>query len=178
MQARWHGVPYHDIGTKKWLLSFETDEIPEIYDKTKEQPLNLEIKRQRKGRSLNANAYFHKLCDLIAKAINVSAIRVKNMMLGRYGQLDEEVSHMILSKEIDVLDLENIHFRPTGHTKMLDNGKVYQVCLVIRGSHTYDTREMAQLIQGTVDEAKALGIETLTPAELERMTREWGENQS
>lgn len=32
---------------------------------------------------------------------------------------------------------------------------------------------MSQLIDGTVEEAKALGIETLTPAELERMKNAW-----
>lgn len=175
MIARWHGVPYHDINANKWLLSFETDETPQIYDDTKENALNIEIKRYRKGRSLNANAYFHKMCDLIAKELNASAIKVKNMMLARYGQIDKDVSHLIMDNDIDYTELETIHLRPTGHTKVMDNGKLYQVYLVIRGSHTYDTKEMSQLIDGTVHEAKALGIETLTPAELERMKAEWGQ---
>lgn len=148
---------------------------PEIYDDTKENVLNIEIKRYRKGRSLNANAYFHKMCDLIAKELNASAIKVKNMMLARYGQIDKDVSHLIMDNDIDYTELETIHLRPTGHTKVMDNGKLYQVYLVIRGSHTYDTKEMSQLIDGTVSEAKALGIETLTPAELERMKAEWGQ---
>lgn len=175
MKAKWHGVPYHDIATKKWLISFETDEIPEVFDRTKDNVLNLEIKRHREGRSLNANAYFHKLCDLIAKVVNASAIKVKNMMLARYGQIDKDVSHLIMEDDIDCTELETIHLRPTGHTKVMDNGKLYQVYLVIRGSHTYDTKEMSQLIDGTVSEAKALGIETLTPAELERIKVEWGQ---
>jgi hypothetical protein len=36
-----------------------------------------------------------------------------------------------------------------------------------------DTAEMARLIDGAVQEAKALGIETDTPAELERLRKEW-----
>jgi hypothetical protein len=32
---------------------------------------------------------------------------------------------------------------------------------------------MSRLIDGTVNEAKELGIETLTPAELERMKASW-----
>jgi hypothetical protein len=43
----------------------------------------------------------------------------------------------------------------------------------MRGSHTYDSREMSRLIDGTVSEAKELGIETLSPAELERMKQQW-----
>jgi hypothetical protein len=48
---------------------------------------------------------------------------------------------------------------------------------VMRGSHTYDTREMSRLIDGTVEEAKELGIETLTPEQLERMKASWGNGE-
>lgn len=43
----------------------------------------------------------------------------------------------------------------------------------MRGSHTYDTKEMSRLIDGTVEEAKELGIETLTPDQVERMKQAW-----
>jgi hypothetical protein len=43
----------------------------------------------------------------------------------------------------------------------------------MRGSHTYDTKEMARLIDGVVYEAKSIGIETLSPDELERMKSLW-----
>ena len=45
---------------------------------------------------------------------------------------------------------------------------------IYRGSHTYDTKEMSLLIDGTVMEAKELGIETMTPAELAEMKARWG----
>lgn len=44
----------------------------------------------------------------------------------------------------------------------------------MRGSHTYDTKEMSELIKGTVQEAKALGIETATPQEIKEMEERWG----
>lgn len=173
MKGRWHGQPYHDIATRRWLISFEIEDPPAIYDKTKDKPLTLDIKQYREGRSLNANAYFHVLCDKIAKALRISAIESKNALLARYGQLDEDVKHIILDNDIEWQKVESLHLRPTAHTKLMDNGKLYRVYLVIRGSHTYDTAEMSQLIDGTVDEAKELGIETLTPAELERMKSLW-----
>ena len=43
----------------------------------------------------------------------------------------------------------------------------------IKGSHQMDSKEMSRLIDCTVEEAKALGIETMTPAELERMIKAW-----
>jgi hypothetical protein len=43
-----------------------------------------------------------------------------------------------------------------------------------RGSHTYNTEEMARLIQGTVMECKDHGIETATPEEIAQMQERWG----
>lgn len=176
MIAKWHGQPYHDIANSKWLISFETDSPPAEYDKTKDKPLTVDIKQYREGRSLNANAYFHVLCDKIAKVLRISAIESKNMMLARYGQLDEDVNHIILDDDIEWQKVESLHLRPTAHTKLMDNGKYYRVYLVIRGSHTYDTLEMSQLIDGTVDEAKALGIETMTENELRHLKEMWNGN--
>lgn len=45
---------------------------------------------------------------------------------------------------------------------------------IYRGSHTYDTKEMSVLIDGTVADAKELGIDTITPAELQEMKERWG----
>lgn len=44
---------------------------------------------------------------------------------------------------------------------------------VIRGQSDYNTMEMSTFIDGLVDEAKMLGIETLTYDELERMKAAW-----
>ena len=74
--------------------------------------------------------------------------------------------------------LDTIHLRPTTATRILDDGKLYRVYIVMRGSHTYDTKEMSTLIDGVVQEAKELGIETMTPDEIERMKAAWQGNQS
>lgn len=42
---------------------------------------------------------------------------------------------------------------------------------VYKGSSEYDSKEMAILIDGIVQEAKALDIETRTPAEIDEMIR-------
>ena len=41
--------------------------------------------------------------------------------------------------------------------------------LIYKETHTLDSAEMATLIDGTIEEAKQLGIETLTPIELENL---------
>ena len=53
------------------------------------------------------------------------------------------------------------------------NRKEFTHYAVIRGSHTYNTKEMSILIDGTVDEAKGLGIETIPPDELKLMLSKW-----
>lgn len=45
------------------------------------------------------------------------------------------------------------------------------------GSSTYDTKQMARLIDLVVEDCKQQGIETLTPEELERMALEWRQDE-
>lgn len=173
MKARWHGEPYHDYQNRKWLITLECEQAPEIYDSTREELLNVDIKKYRKKRSLNANAYFHTLVDKIAEAQGVSHSEIHNELIAEYGVADMDIKNLILDDEIPWKKLDSIHLRPTTATKIMDNGKLYRVYIVMKGSHTYDTKEMSHLIDGTVTEAKELGIETLTPDELERMKAAW-----
>lgn len=41
------------------------------------------------------------------------------------------------------------------------------------GSSSYDTKEMSRLIDYIADEAKGLGIETMTPDELAQLKAAW-----
>jgi hypothetical protein len=40
---------------------------------------------------------------------------------------------------------------------------------MLKGSHDLNTTEMAELLDGLIQEARQLDIETMTPAELERL---------
>ena len=173
MRARWHGRPFRDYEKGVWLITFETSETPYIFDKTTYDELTIEVKKYREKRSLNANAYFHVLVGKIAEATGQSHTEAHNHLIAEYGQIDEDIKNIILDDEIPYLKIDTIHLRPTTATRMMDNGKLYRVYYVMRGSHTYDTKEMARLIDGTVEEAKALGIQTLTPDEIERMKQQW-----
>jgi hypothetical protein len=144
----------------KWLFTQERDKV-------------FTISEFRRKRSLNANAYFHVLVDKLAEKMRLSHTEVHNMMIADYGRVDEELSNIIMDDEIPWEKVQAMHLRPTKHTQVLDNGKLYRVYLVMRGSHTYNSLEMAHLIDGTVQEAKQHGIETMTPAEIERMTSLW-----
>lgn len=173
MKGKWHGQPYYDYKDKKWLITIELSEEPEIYDSTKDDVIDVTIKKHHEKRSLNANAYFHVLVEKIATVQGVSHAEIHNQMIADYGFMDEELKNLIMDASIPWQKLDCIHLMPTTYTKMMDNDKLYRVYIVMRGSHTYDTKEMARLIDGTVQEAKALGIETLPPDELERLKNQW-----
>lgn len=132
-----------------------------------------EVKEYKEKRSLNANAFFHVLCQKVAEKTTQSLTEVKNQCIADYGQIDKELGTVILRDEIDWRKLTHLHLHPTTATRVLDDGKLYRVYYIMRGSHTYDSKEMNILIQGIIQEAKAVGVETLTPAELQQMIGRW-----
>lgn len=169
IKAVWHGIPYHDVATDKWLITFEIEQQPTDYDKLKDKHLSLTVKQWREGRSLNANAYFHVLVGKIAEVMGVSHTEIHNQMIAEYGEVDYEVKSIIMKDSIPWQRLQTIHLRPTTNTSVLDDGNLWRVYQVMRGSHTYDQKEMSRLIDGTVFEAKELGIETMTSNEIKKM---------
>lgn len=174
VKAVWHGLPFFDTSIRKWLVTFECDKPPIAFDKTKDKPLAITIKQWREGRSLNANAYFHVLVEKIAETLGVSHYEIHNRMIAEYGYKDNTIPEVILREDIPWEKLEAIHLRPRAEFDFIEE-ELYQKYDVMRGSHTYDTQEMARLIDGVVFEAESLGIETMTPDEIERMKSLWNQ---
>jgi len=141
----------------KWLLNQDREKL-------------FEIKPYRQKRSLNANAYAWVLINEMANRLRTSKDEVYQEMLKRYGQ----------SKVISVLsDIDISRFVKyyeeigKGHVE----GKEFTHYRCFIGSSEYDSREMAILIDGIVDEAKELGIDTLPTTAVERMKALWqGQN--
>lgn len=139
------------------------------------EELSIEIKKYRKRRSLNANAYFHTLAGDIAEVLHVSNTYVKNLMVGKYGRPEIiDGKNVYFSTQLEpeyAYEIEDPHLLLT-HTDYR-KGKTFYSYMVMRKTREYDTKEMARLIDGTIQEAKDLGIETLPPYELERMKQQW-----
>lgn len=159
-----------DVMTGGYLVTFEVERLPEI---PTDKELDIDTKIHRERRSLNANSYFHLLTAKIAQKINEPNTHVKNRLIREYGQwelIDGKIPTITVKPEYEemILDVDGLHVKPTGKD---ENGRL--VFGLMRGSHTYDTAEMSRLIDGAVSEAKELGIETLTPEQLERMKAAW-----
>ena len=144
----------------------------------KEALYDLSPHKDVKKRSLNANNYFYLLITKIAEKLKLSLNEVHNMMLSSYGYpeyIDDKIVYFILPDRVDVNKLEGVHLKATAKTQTLSNGELNRVYIVMRGSHTYNSAEMARLIDGVIQEAEALDIETLTPNQKEQMLQQWGQ---
>lgn len=166
-----------NVDTGRTCLTFEMDNLrPDSIEDIRECTLRIKAAKWREKRSLTANAYFHVLVAKIAEALGLSNIMVKNMMISRYGEIyltdgGEPASVLLLACE-DYRKCEAMHLQPTASMEQL-KGKVYQWHIVMKNSRDYDSKEMARLIDGTVSEAKELGIDTMPQDELERMVKRW-----
>ena len=163
---------------KKFRVTFEVDSIDELNGL--EGFLNITVKKLSKKRSLNANAYFHLLVGKIAEAQKppISKARCKNLLMARYGQeemIDGKRYVISVDSSIPICEREDIHCKAIGYGYV--NEKEFTHYCVLRPTHLYDSLEMSALIDGTVEEAKELGIPTLPPDEIKHMESLWNSNQ-
>lgn len=124
-----------------------------------------EIKEHHEKRSLSANAYAWALIGKIADVLRKSKEDVYFQMLKDYGQ-SEFVS--VLS-DIDVHGYFK-YYEEYGNGRV--QGKDFTHYKVYKGSSEYDSKEMSILIDGIIQEARNIGIETITPAEKELMIQQ------
>lgn len=157
-------------------ILLRVDRLPDV-ERLTGKDLRCELTEWRERRSLNANAYFHVLAQKIAQSAAESLTEAKNQLVSDYGTLERLESGKVMTitmlDEIDWRKVSGMHLHPTQAVKQMEDGRLYRAYLVMKPTHLLDTKEMAQLIDGTIREAQELGIETLTPAELERMKQNW-----
>lgn len=129
-----------------------------------------EIKRHREKRSLNANNYSWQLQTEIAKATNRSLTDIHNQIILDYGVVEV---YSILKPAFESAKRMFDYFEVLGEGVV--NGKEFVHVKAGIGTHNYNSKEMARFIDDVVQEAKNLGIETMTPNELARLKAMWGE---
>jgi hypothetical protein len=153
--------------TTKSKIQAEVAELKEIVLKGKE--LLVEIKQYRYKRSLDANAYMWVLLSKMAEVLHTTKDELYLVALERYGVF----THVVVKPNVvDRVKAEWRTVRELGEVTINGQKGIQLQCFF--GSSTYDTKEMSVLIDGVVSEAKELGIETMTPAELAGLKDEWG----
>lgn len=151
----------------------------EEYDDLKDKPVVVEIKRYRKGRSLDANAMAWALINQIARKLQEK--EPKN------GWTPLEVYRNAVR---DIASACTVHCMPTSQAEQFASdwialGMGFQVELFPsqiegctngkfwKGSHMFDTQQMSILISNLIQEAEQQGIPTLTDKEVEKMLGGW-----
>lgn len=159
-----------DLSTGDYIIVLSVRENAlELYQKIKDCLLDISIKKFRKKRSLSANAYLWVLLQKMAEALHTTKDDLYLQMLDRHGQF----THIVVKPNVvDRVKDQWRMVRDLGEITVNGQKGVQLQCYF--GSSTYNTQEMAALIDGVVDECKELGIETLPPDEIERMKQEWG----
>ena len=166
-----------DWKTDKLIISFLIDQLPSDLESLGGNTLDIIARRHQEKRSNNANSYFHVLCSKIAGKLGTSITHEKNRLIREYGcfeYFDGKIPTITMKPEYEdpMLDMDGLHVRVV--SRDYDSIRFG----LMRGSHLYNTEEMSRLIDGTVEEAKELGIETMTPEALERMKALWTKKDS
>lgn len=166
----------------KWRVLFTVEDPPEPeeLDRLRGKRLEITARPKKDRRTIDANSYYWALISKLAKVIGVSIARAHNMVMRSYGT-PEDVDGQIITVNIPetdaaeerALEAETFHVKPTADVFVGDYGQAYRAYILMKPSHTMDTAQFSALINGLVEECKALGIETLPPAELERMVMAW-----
>lgn len=155
-------------------ISFLTRDIREadkLFDELREKPLEVKFAPLRAKRSLDANAYMWRMLDEISQIVHAPREELYRKAIKEVGVYDDvAVLGRAVPAFVDAWSSRGIGwFTETFDSKLAGCIKVR----VYYGSSTYDTKQMARLIDYVVEDAKQLGIETMTPDELERLVSSW-----
>lgn len=174
-----------DIISGKQNLTLEINgDITELVEKLKDELLSIDIKKFRKKRSLTANSYYWALVHKVSEANGLPDIVTHNLYLRDCRCLERINGEAVAvpvpdtpEAEHEVLRKEEYHLLPTSRTIEGKNGTL-RFYLMLRGSSDFDSAEMARLIDFVVQDAKQLGIETITENEQRKLIELYGRSKS
>lgn len=132
----------------------------------------LSFKKYRKKRSYDANAYFWALCDRLSEATGIDKETIYRNAIRDIGGVSETVC---VKKEAAQRLRKNWQEKGLGwQTDEMPSKLEGCVNVVLYyGSSTYDTKQMAALIDHIIQDCRAVGIETVTPSEQALLIEEW-----
>lgn len=141
----------------------------------------LEIKPRVKHRSLDANRYMWVLIGKLQAELakNDPQITKDEIYQGYVRQYGKSVDYQLPDSAVIAM-MRSWGKNGLGWTaEKVDDG-IYPRTSLVRfyyGTSCYGTKRMARLIDAVVQDCKALGIETMTPAELAQLMSAWEERK-
>lgn len=150
--------------------------VAEMYDEfCNADRLSVEVKRYRRKRSLDANAYCWVLLDKLSAKLNRPKIELYREFIKDVGE--NNVVICAKDKAVDALISGWEHNGMGWVTDTLPSKIVGCTNVILYyGSSTYDTAQMSRLTQLIVDECDGQGIPTETPDEIAKRLSLWEVN--
>lgn len=143
------------------------------WDELKEVDLEVTIKKYRKKRSKNANDYLWVLCEEIAKNQGITKEEVYRKQIREVGVYEP------LPVREDAIERFDAAWRQKGigwFTEVVDDSfPGYKKIFAYYGTSVYNTEEMSRVINAAVEDARALGIDLISPEEMSLLMEEWDE---
>jgi len=161
-----------------YILTLVTrEDLRILWDELNAAEVAVTVKKHSARRSLDANGYAWHLMSRIAEAVRTTKEAVYEDMLRAYGEVETYTDAQgrecaVLFSLLDGIDPSRVakHYAEIGSSA---NGKQFTHYRVIKGSSEYTAREVRAFLDGVVYEAKQMGIETATEAELTRYVDDW-----
>ena len=175
MTGRLKDLTVNRDGTQNVTVTVDTD-FAEAFDRLKDSPVSVEIKKERKHRSKDANSFCWALCSEIGKALippldKAEVYRRAIKAVGVYTPVPIKES-----------EIETVKRRWEDHGtgwifETVDGSKTpgYKRVHLYYGSSTYTVDEMRVLLEWLKEEARCMDIIIpLSKAEEEEMLKRWG----
>ena len=178
IRGRLKDLTFDRDGAQIITITVPNDDFRGEFDKLKEQELDIEIKKHRERRSLDANAYCWVLCQKLSKALSTNgAIITKNEV---YRNAIKDIGVYKDFRDLTPGDASTLQTA----WSMLGTGWIAEQVdysqdgerVTIRcyyGSSRYDSNQMSRLIDDLIQDCQAVGIETMTPAQIAELKSKW-----
>ncbi len=167
----------NDAGYAFGHLYLGSDDYDEIVKWLEDfTPGEFDIVKHKKKRSVTANAYLWHLCEEIAKKTSQTKIHVYQQEIKQVGVFEQLLmSPKAIPEFSDAVGQFGIGY----FIEIVDSDPKTGMILVnyYKGSSEYNTEQFSRLVDAVVQDAKALGIETLTDRELSLVKQGYAEEK-
>lgn len=133
---------------------------------------DVSIKPHKEKRSKNANDYSWVLQDKISKVMGKGLDEIHRDMVLDYGVKE---TYSILKEAVPSAIRMFDYYKILGESEV--NGKTFVHIRAGVGTRYYNTEEMSHFINGVIQEAQQLGIQTMTPQQVADLLNLWEQGE-
>ena len=172
-----------DFVSGKARLTLEINEKQVLlngFDNLKNILLSLKLTKYRKKRSLNANSYMWVLISKLEQELSKNDERatkdnIYQSYIKHYGRA---IEYQIPTEAVKAMTAVWNAYGLGWFTELVDDGSMPDTKIIrfYYGSSCYSKKRMSRLIKAVVADCEALGIQTMTPQELQTLIDRWDEN--